>query len=125
METIRPKPQRFKPKPARPDPPASGKTPASILRPACRPRPKRLYWRIKRIRPRESLSQREAEVADLLAEGWGPARAASLLGISVERLAIHARRIRRKLEIEDRTSVRLWELGFGLPGRPPKPGKGD
>jgi DNA-binding CsgD family transcriptional regulator len=124
MKTIRPKPQGFKPKPTRPNPPVACKNPsASILNPACRPRPKRLYWRIKRIRPLERLTQRESEVADLLAEGWDPGRAAGLLGISVERLRHHTRRIRRKLEIEGRTRISLWELGFGLPGRPPKPAK--
>ena len=126
MKTLRSKPKGFKPKPARHPPPASGKNAqASNLNPASRPRPQRLYWRIARLQPRERLTRREAEVADLLAEGWDPSRAASLLGISAKRFAHHTRRIRRKLKIEGRTRIRLWQLGFGLPGRPPKPGKGD
>jgi len=78
---------------------------------------------MKLVRPRERLTPREAQVADLLAEGWDPGRAADCLGLSLERLVIFSRRIRRKLKIEGKTDVNLWKLGFGLPGRPPKAGK--
>ena len=113
----RPKLQHFKPKPSSHNHP-------SILNPPTHPRPVRQYRLMKVVRPRERLTHREAQVADLLAEGWDPTRAADCLGLSIERLVYFSRRIRRKLKIEGRTDLCLWELGFGLPGRPPKAGKG-
>ena len=113
MKSNQTKPPHFKPK-------LSSFNHLAILNPGTLSKPKRRYRRIKRIRPRERLTAREALVADLLAEGWNPTRAADCLGLSPERLVYFSHRIRRKLEIKGRTDVRLWELGFGDKGRPPK-----
>jgi DNA-binding CsgD family transcriptional regulator len=91
-----------------------------ILNHPAHPKQARAYRRLKLVQPHERLNPREAQVADLLAEGWNPGRAADFLGLSLEQLVYFSRRIRRKLGIEGRTDLSLWELGFGDPGRPPK-----
>ena len=105
-----PKRKGFKPKPTLYQPPNS--------------HPARAYRRQKLVRPRERLTPREAQVADLLAEGWDPGRAADCLGLSLERLVYFSRLIRRKLKIEGRTDLSLWALGFGDPRPPESKGTG-
>ncbi len=75
-------------------------------------------WRIQscrlphRLSPpiRASLSKKEQQILDLLAEGLTTARIALALDISVKTVETHRLNIRRKLEIDSQTDLVRWAI---------------
>jgi DNA-binding CsgD family transcriptional regulator len=77
------------------------------------PKNVRLFKRDMPVDPRERLSLREAQIADMLAEGWSPRLIASSMGVSYEATNHYLKRIRRKLWVKGDLGEALWRMGFG------------
>jgi DNA-binding CsgD family transcriptional regulator len=77
------------------------------------PKNVRFFKRNKPLVPRRRLSRREAQIADMLAEGMSPPLIASSMGVSYDATQKYIREIRRKLRIKGDLGAELWILGFG------------
>lgn len=69
--------------------------------------------RKKPFDPRERLTLREIQVADMLAEGLSARLISSSMGIAPKATKRYIQSIRRKLWIQGELSETLWEMGFG------------
>ena len=77
------------------------------------PKNVRFFKRNMPVDPRERLSMREGQIADMLAEGWSPPLIASSMGISYEATNNYCKKIRRKLWLKGDLGEELWRIGFG------------
>jgi len=77
------------------------------------PKNVRFFKRNMPVDPRERLTLREGQIADMLAEGWSPPLIASSMGISYEATNHYCKKIRRKLWLKGDLGEELWRIGFG------------
>jgi DNA-binding NarL/FixJ family response regulator len=63
------------------------------------------------------LTQREAEVLELVAEGYPNARVAKMLWVTEQTVKFHLSNIYRKLSVANRTEAAHWALVHGLGSR--------
>ena len=66
------------------------------------------------VRRLPGLTRREAEILDLVAEGYSNGRVAKLLWVTDQTVKFHLSNIYRKLGVTNRTEATHWALTEGL-----------